>query len=117
MNSRVGRTRVVATLGTAQTLAWASSYYLPAVLAVPVAAELGLSVSTVFALFSLALLVSAAVGLIAGAAIDRHGGRPVLMGTNAGGDGGCECADRAEATALTAACGFSCLADVSSPAR
>ncbi len=82
MNSRAGRTRVVASLGTAQTLAWASSYYLPAVLAAPMAAELGLSESSVFALFSLALLVSAAVGPSAGAAIDRHGGRPVLMGTN-----------------------------------
>ncbi|MFM2065964.1 MAG: hypothetical protein RLZZ584_873 [Pseudomonadota bacterium] len=82
MNSRAGRTRVVATLGTAQTLAWASSYYLPAVLAAPMAAELGLSASSVFALFSLALLVSAAVGPAAGAAIDRHGGRPVLMGTS-----------------------------------
>jgi MFS family permease len=82
MNSRAGRTRVVATLGTAQTLAWASSYYLPAVLAAPMAAELGLSASSVFALFSLALLVSATVGPAAGAAIDRHGGRPVLMGTS-----------------------------------
>jgi MFS family permease len=82
MNSRAGRTRVVATLGTAQTLAWGSSYYLPAVLAAPMAAELGLKVSTVFALFSLALLVSAAVGPGSGALIDRHGGRPVLMGTN-----------------------------------
>ncbi|MEY4752034.1 MAG: hypothetical protein RIQ60_4248 [Pseudomonadota bacterium] len=79
---RAGRTRVVATLGTAQTLAWASSYYLPAVLAAPMAGELGLSTSSVFALFSLALLVSAAVGPAAGAAIDRHGGRPVLMGTS-----------------------------------
>jgi hypothetical protein len=34
------RTRVVATLGTAQTLAWASSY-LPAMLARPMAAGLG----------------------------------------------------------------------------
>lgn len=77
------RTRVVATLGTAQTLAWASSYYLPALLARPMAAELGVSVPTVFAAFSAALVVSALVGPHAGRAIDRWGGRPVLMVTSA----------------------------------
>lgn len=69
-------------LGTAQTLAWASTYYLPAILAVPMARELRLPVATVFAAFSAALVVSALVGPRAGALIDRFGGRPVLMGTN-----------------------------------
>ena len=72
----------VAALGTAQTLAWASSYYLPAMLAVPMAADLGISTTMVFAAFSAALLVSAVVGPWAGRAIDRHGGRSLLMGTN-----------------------------------
>ena len=72
----------VARLGTAQTLAWASSYYLPAMLAVPMAHDLGVAASTVFAAFSLALIVSALLGPLAGHAIDRHGGRPVLVGTN-----------------------------------
>jgi predicted MFS family arabinose efflux permease len=72
----------VVALGTAQTLAWASSYYLPAILAAPIAHELGLPVSTVFAAFSVALAVSALIGTRAGAAIDRLGGRPVLMLTN-----------------------------------
>ena len=36
-----GRLGVVAALGTAQTLAWASSYYLPAILADPIAHDLG----------------------------------------------------------------------------
>jgi predicted MFS family arabinose efflux permease len=72
----------VATLGTAQTLAWASSYYLPAILAAPMARDLGLSTPAVFAAFSLALVISALVGPLAGRAIDRHGGRPVLMLTN-----------------------------------
>jgi hypothetical protein len=31
------RTATVASLGSAQTLAWASSYYLPAILAAPMA--------------------------------------------------------------------------------
>jgi MFS family permease len=74
--------RTVAALGTAQTLAWASSYYLPALLAVPMARDLGVSTPTVFAAFSLALIVAAAVGPWSGHMIDRHGGRPVLMGTN-----------------------------------
>jgi predicted MFS family arabinose efflux permease len=72
----------VGALGLAQTLAWASSYYLPALLAAPIAHELGLSEPTVFAAFSVALLVSAALGPSAGHAIDRWGGRPVLVGTN-----------------------------------
>jgi MFS family permease len=72
----------VALLGSAQTLAWASSYYLPAMLATPMARDLGVSPPTIFAAFSTALIVSALVGPWAGRAIDRQGGRPVLMGTN-----------------------------------
>lgn len=78
----IARTGVVAALGVAQTLAWASSYYLPAMLAAPMARELGVSVPTVFGAFSFALVVSALLGPYAGRAIDRWGGRPVLMGTN-----------------------------------
>jgi MFS family permease len=76
------RTSVVARLGTAQTLAWASSYYLPAMVATSMAADLGVSVTTVFAAFSFALIVSAVFGRWAGQLIDHHGGRPVLIGTN-----------------------------------
>ncbi len=72
----------VARLGTAQTLAWASSYYLPAMLAAPMARDLDVATPTVFAAFSVALIVSALLGPFAGRAIDRHGGRPVLVGTN-----------------------------------
>lgn len=72
----------VARLGSAQTLAWASSYYLPAMLAVPMARDLGVTPSVVFAAFSAALIVSALLGPLAGRAIDRHGGRPVLVATN-----------------------------------
>ncbi len=72
----------VARLGTAQTLAWASSYYLSAMLAAPMARDLGVATPTVFAAFSVALIVSALLGPFAGRAIDCHGGRPVLVGTN-----------------------------------
>ncbi|HSW16840.1 MAG TPA: MFS transporter [Ramlibacter sp.] len=76
------RAQTVAALGVTQTLAWASTYYLPAILAAPMAKELGVSMPTVFAAFSLALLVSAFLGPYSGRAIDQWGGRPVLMATN-----------------------------------
>jgi MFS family permease len=76
------RSGVVAALGTAQTLSWASSYYLPAVLADAMARDLGVGRPFVFAAFSLALVVSALVGPWSGRQIDRRGGRPVLMATN-----------------------------------
>jgi predicted MFS family arabinose efflux permease len=74
--------RAVVPLGLAQTLAWASSYYLPAMLAAPMARDLGIATPTVFAAFSVALVVSACVGPWSGRFIDRHGGRPVLIGTS-----------------------------------
>ena len=76
------QTRQVITLGVSQTLSWASSFYLPAVLATVMARDLGLAMPTVYLAFSLALVVSAAVGPAAGRAIDRRGGRPVLMASN-----------------------------------
>lgn len=76
------RSATVLSLGAAQTLAWASSYYLPAMLATPMSRALGVTPATVFAAFSLALVVSALLGPWAGRAIDRRGGRPVLMATS-----------------------------------
>lgn len=70
-------------LGLTQTLAWASSYYLPALLAQPLAQDLGLAPTRLFGAFTFALVVSALVGPRAGRAIDEWGGRAVLMGTNA----------------------------------
>jgi MFS family permease len=73
---------VVAALGSTQTLAWASSYYLPAILGAPIAAALGLSPSIFFGIFSIALLLSAAAGPLVGKIIDRHGGRGMLAASN-----------------------------------
>jgi MFS family permease len=73
---------VVAALGTAQTLAWASSYYLPAILADPISAGIGVPRSWVFGAFSLALLIAAFAGPAVGRIIDRHGGRGVLLLSN-----------------------------------
>jgi predicted MFS family arabinose efflux permease len=75
-------TATVLKLGSAQTLAWASSYYLPAILGAAMARDLGLGVATVFAAFSVALVVSAMLGPRAGRAIDAWGGRPVLAVSN-----------------------------------
>ena len=73
---------VVAVLGTTQTIAWASSYYLPAVLADPIARDIGVSPGLVFAAFSLALLASGVLGPLVGRMIDRRGGRDVLCVSN-----------------------------------
>ena len=72
----------VTALGIAQTIGWASSYYIPAVLAAPMAASFGLSPVWVFGAFSMAMVVSATIGPWAGARIDRIGGRGVLMLSN-----------------------------------
>ncbi len=76
------RRGTVAALGIAQTVAWASSYYLPAVLATPIARTFGVSPVWVFAAFSMAMVLSALVGPAAGVRIDRFGGRGVLAATN-----------------------------------
>ncbi len=72
------RLRIVLALGSAQTLAWGSTYYLSAILAEPMASELGISTGNVFAAFSLALIVTAVLGPLSGKRIDHHGGRDVL---------------------------------------
>ena len=56
-----GRGVVVTVLGVTQVLAWGSSYYLPAVLAKPVAAETGWSLPWVVGGLSLGLLVAGLV--------------------------------------------------------
>lgn len=73
---------VIAILGTTQTLAWAGSYYIPAILAGRMAEELGVNASTIFVAFSCALLLTAFLGPRVGRAIDQHGGRAVLIASN-----------------------------------
>lgn len=77
-NTVRGRWAVVTALGTSTTLVWASSYYLPAILAGPIATGTGVSTTWVFAAFSASLLIAASVGPFVGRAIDRYGGRGVL---------------------------------------
>jgi len=79
---RANRIAVVAALGTGQTLAYGSTYYLPAVLANSMAADLGVGSVWVFVGFSAGLLVAAALGPWAGRLIDLFGGRQVLAGSS-----------------------------------
>jgi MFS family permease len=73
---------VILALGITQTLAWASSYYLPAILADPIAHDLGVSTNWIFAAFSAALILSGLLGPRVGRQIDRVGGRNVLSLSN-----------------------------------
>ena len=80
MNHRI--LPIVLALGTAQTLAWGSSYYLPAILADPIARDLGISSNWFFAAFSASLVISGLLGPRVGRQIDRVGGRQVLCISN-----------------------------------
>src|SRR6202046_4747674 len=73
---------LILALGTTQTLAWASSYYLPAILADPMGHDLGVSSNWIFAAFSASLVISALLGPRVGRQIDLFGGRPVLSMSN-----------------------------------
>jgi MFS family permease len=69
---------VVTTLGVGQIFAWGSSYYLPAVLAKPIADDTGWPLAWVVGGLSLGLLAAGLVSPWIGRAIERRGGRPVL---------------------------------------
>ena len=75
---RRGRLAVISALGVVEILAWGSSFYLPAVLAGPIAADTGWPLAWVVGGLSIGLLVAAVASPRVGLAIHRHGGRPVL---------------------------------------
>lgn len=72
----------IITLGSTQTLAWGSTYYLPAVLADDIARDTGVSTTWLFATFSVSLIISAFLGPNAGRMIDRGSGNAVLAASN-----------------------------------
>jgi len=72
----------VIVLGTTQTLAWASSYYLAAVLGDVIARDTGVSTQWFFAAFSVSLLLSGFLGPRVGRRIDAVGGHGVLALSN-----------------------------------
>ncbi|WIM09162.1 MFS transporter [Enhydrobacter sp.] len=76
------RLSTIVVLGSTQTLAWASSYYLPAVLADPIAHDTGVSTNWLFGIFSGALIISALLGPRMGRMSDAGGGNRMLAGSN-----------------------------------
>lgn len=70
--------RTVFCLGLSQLVSWGISYYVVAVFGEAIAADLGWSRSLVHGGFSAALVVMALSSRVAGAMIDRHGGRRVM---------------------------------------
>lgn len=73
-----GMGRVAGVIGASQLVTYGATYYLPAVLADPAAADLHLSRATLLGAFSWALLVAGLCAPIVGRRIDRAGGRGVL---------------------------------------
>ena len=71
-------TRLTIRLGITQIVGWGSGFYLPAILAVPISQDLGISTEYFFWAFTLSLLASGLLGPRVGKAIDRYGGRKVL---------------------------------------
>jgi len=76
------RARLIAVIGLTQTLAWASTFYLPAVIAGAVATSLHASRVAVIGGLSWALLVAGLTAPFVGKAIERRGGRLILAGGN-----------------------------------
>jgi MFS family permease len=70
--------RVAVVIGASQLVVYGCTYYLPAVLAAPAAADLGVSRAALLGAFSWALLVAGIGAPIVGRRIDRAGGRGVL---------------------------------------
>ncbi len=77
-----GRFATVVILGSTQTLAWASTYYLPAVLADAIERDTFMSTNWLFGIFSGALIISALLGPRMGRMIDAGIGNRVLAGSN-----------------------------------
>ena len=73
-----GRWPVICALGVMQILAWGSTYYLPAVLAEPIARDTGWPLAWIVGGLSVGLLVAALASPRVGAVIQARGGRPVL---------------------------------------
>ncbi|MEE7501971.1 MFS transporter [Methylobacterium mesophilicum] len=69
---------VIAALGVVEILAWGSSFYLPAVMAAPIAESTGWPLGWVVGGLAFGLLVAALASPHVGAAIHRRGGRPIL---------------------------------------
>jgi MFS family permease len=70
---------VITALGTAQILAWGTSFYFPAVFAGPIVRDTGWSLGYVVGGTSVGLLVAGLISPQVGRIINARGGRPVLL--------------------------------------
>ncbi|WP_418320777.1 MFS transporter [Piscinibacter sakaiensis] len=68
----------VTTLGLAQITAWGTSFYCLGVLAKPIAADTGWTLSLIYLGFTVAVLMMGAVSTWAGRATDRYGAQRVM---------------------------------------
>lgn len=75
--------RVVAVLSLSQVVSWGCLYYGFAALQSSITTDTGWSATSVTAAFSLALVVSAGIGLWVGRHLDSHGPRFVMTGASA----------------------------------
>ena len=71
--------RLTIGVGFTQTLAWATTYYIPATMSVAASDEFGVSRTTLVGGFSAGLLICGAVSPLVGRLIERYGGRGVLI--------------------------------------
>ena len=71
--------KVVTFLGIAQIFGWGTSFYFPAVLAQPIVIDTGWPLGGVVAGVSIGLLIAGLVSPSVGRAIERRGGRPILI--------------------------------------
>jgi len=69
---------VVTALGITQILAWGSTYYLPAVLAVPIVKDTGWPLDWVVGGLSVGLLIAGLISPRVDHLIEQKGGRPVM---------------------------------------
>lgn len=76
------RLAILGVLGIGQIIAWGGTFYLPAVLAQPIAQATGWKLSWVVGGLSAGMLVSGLVSPPVGRLVERHGGRPVLAGSS-----------------------------------
>ena len=71
----MNRRRLGLVLGINQTLSWGMTFYLPAVVVVPVAHDLGQSTFALLGAFTMSLLIAGFCAPRVGRWIDRHGGK------------------------------------------
>lgn len=74
---------IISALGVAQIISWGSLYYAIAVLGESMYRDLGISSTSLFGAFTLSLFLSGLAAPTVGKLIDRHGGRPILIGGSA----------------------------------